>query len=180
MTFVSALEGVVGGLLLFFVPGYAVAKAVFPEWRVRGPQRARILLELATLSFVTSIGLVVLVGFAILHLSPGGFAASWSDPVLEIALASVAGLAFVVAVVRGAFARTPPAPPTKTELLGEEGAWEVSRKLETLARDERRLEHALRTSSKDSREYARITTELDSVRREREALRAKREEEYAT
>lgn len=180
MTFLSVVEGVVGGLLLFFVPGYAVAKSLFPEWRVRGPQGARRLLEIVTLSFVMSVGLTVVVGYAILNLAPGGFAAAWSDPLLETVLAAVALLAFVVAVVRGAFSRTPPAAPRRSEPLGEEGAWELSRELDRLAREERRLEHALRVSSQDPGEVKRIRAELDSVRSERDLLRVRREDEYAT
>ena len=109
MTLLGLAEGVAGGLLLFFLPGYAVTKALFPEWRVRGPEGGRRLLETVTLSFVTSVGLTVVVGFGILDLVPGGFAATWSDPVLEGALAAVALVGFVAAFFRGAFARTPPA-----------------------------------------------------------------------
>jgi len=179
MTAVSIAESLAGGLLLFFVPGYAVTKALFPEWRVRGPDGARRLVEVVTLSFVTSIGLTVVVGFGILSLAPGGFAAAWSDPVLEAALAAVTVLALAAAVARGAFARKPPAAPSFPPASGEEGAWELSRELERLGKDERRLEHALRVSSNDPAETTRLTAELESVRAEREAVRRRREEEYA-
>jgi len=180
MTLLGVLEGLVGALLLFFVPGYAVAKALFPEWRVRGPQGGRRLLEIVTLSFVMSVGLTVVVGFGILDLVPGGFAAAWSDPVLEAVLAAITVVALVAAFFRGAFARTPPTGPSVPEGKGEEGAWELSRELERLGRDERRLQHALRVSSANPAESARLTAELDSVRAERDALRRKREEEYVT
>ncbi len=180
MTLLGLAEGVAGGLLLFFLPGYAVTKALFPEWRVRGPEGGRRLLETVTLSFVTSIGLTVVVGFGILDLVPGGFAAAWSDPVLEATLAAVALVGFVAAFFRGAFARTPPATPATVGAAGEEGAWELSRELERLGRDERRLEHALRVSAQSPAEVTRLTTELQSVRAERDALRRKREDEYAT
>ncbi|MFI5413162.1 MAG: DUF1616 domain-containing protein [Candidatus Lutacidiplasmatales archaeon] len=180
MTSLGIAEGVVGALLLFFVPGYAVAKALFPEWRVRGRRGTRQLLELLTLSFVTSIGLTVVIGYGILNLAPGGFAASWSDPLLEAVLAGVAVVGFVTAFARGAFARNPPAAAGDASEPGGEGAWELSRELERLGRDERRLQHALRVSAPDPGAMARLTTELDSVREERDALRRKREEEYAT
>lgn len=180
MTIAGVGEGAVGALLLFFVPGYAVTKAVFPEWRIGGPEGNRRLLEIATLSFVTSVGLTVLVGFGLLDLAPGGFSAAWSDPVLEAALASIALVAFVVAAARGAFARVPPAARPPEETGGEEGAWEVSRELERLGRDERRLQHALRVASQSPADTARLTAELESVRAERDALRRKREEEYAS
>jgi hypothetical protein len=177
MSVVSLAEAVVGGLLLFFVPGYAVTKALFPEWRVRGPEGARRLLETMTLSFVASIGLTVLVGFGILDLAPGGFSAAWSDPILEGALALVAGVAFIASVVRGAWSREPPRAPTPSP---EEGAWELSRELERLGRDERRLQHALRVARGSTAEEARLSAELESVKAERDALRRKREEEYAS
>jgi len=180
MTVVGVTEGIVGGLLLFFLPGYAVTKALFPEWRVRGREGGRRLVEVVTLSFVTSVGLTVLVGYGILSLNPGGFAAAWSDPVLEGFLALVAAAAFAVAVGRGAFARIPPRARPTAEPAGEEGAWEVSRELERLGREERHLEHALRVSSQGPAELARLRTELDNVRAERDALRRKREGEYAT
>jgi len=180
MTIVSVAEGLAGGLLLFFVPGYAVTKALFPEWRVRGPEGGRRFLEIVTLSFVTSVGLTVVVGFGVLDLAPGGFAATWSDPVLEGALAAVALVALVAAFFRGAFARTPPRASRATETSREEGAWELSRELERLGRDERRLQHALRVASGSPTETGRLTAELDSVRAEREALRRKREDEYAS
>jgi uncharacterized membrane protein len=180
MTLLTIAEGVAGGLILFFVPGYAIAKALFPEWRVRGPEGGRRLLEIVTLSFVTSIGLTVVVGFGILDLVPGGFAAAWSDPVLEGALAAVALVGFVAAFFRGAFARTPPASPPTAMEAGEEGAWELSRELERLGRDERRLQHALRVYAQNPTEVARLTAELESVKAERDTLRRKREDEYAT
>jgi uncharacterized membrane protein len=180
MTLLSVAQGIAGGLLLFLVPGYALTKAVFPEWRVRGPEASRRLVEIVTLSFVTSIGLTVVVGYGILDLAPGGFAAAWSDPVLEVVLASVALLALVVALFRGAFARNPPAAAPVSAGGGEEGAWELSRELDRLARDERRLQHDLRVSSHNPAETSRLTAELESVRAERNALSRKREEEYGT
>ena len=180
MTAIGGIEAVLGGLLLFFVPGYAVTKAVFPEWRVRGPDGARRLVEVVTLSFVTSIGLTVLVGYGLLSLAPGGFAAAWSDPVLEAVLAAVALVAAVVAVLRGAFARTPPAPRPTEGGAGEEGAWELSRELERLGRDERRIQHALRTAARSPTEVDRLTKELEDVRAQREALRRAREDQYGT
>jgi len=180
MTPLGIAEGGVGALLLFFVPGYAVAKALFPEWRVRGRRGARQLLELLTLSFVTSIGLTVVIGYGILNLAPGGFAASWSDPLLEAVLVAVAVVGFVAAFARGAFARNPPAAAGDANEAGGDGAWELSRELERLGRDERRLQHALRVSVSDPGAMARLTTQLDSVREERDALRRKREEEYAS
>jgi len=180
MTIVSLGAAVVGGLLLFFLPGYALTRSLFPEWRLRGPDGPRHALETVTLAFVTSVGLTVLVGFGILDLAPGGFSAAWSDPLLEGCLAAVAAVAFVVALLRGAWSRVPlpervPSPPN-----GEEGAWEISRELERLDGEERRLRHALRVAPASSSESARFAAELELVRTEREELRRKREEEYVS
>jgi len=102
MDALDLLEAIVGGLLLFVVPGFAVARALFPEWRFRGPDGTLRALETATLSFVLSVALTVLVGSLLLGLAPGGFAAAWSDPVLEVALAAVALVAVAAGVLRGA------------------------------------------------------------------------------
>jgi len=179
MTVGGVAEAIAGGLLLFFVPGYAVTKAAFPEWRVRAADGGRRLLEVVTLSFVTSIGLTVVVGFGLLDLAPGGFAAAWTDPVLEASLAAVALVAFVAAYVRGGFSATPPKASRPSEGSGEEGAWEISRELERLGRDERRVRHELRAGSKSPSESAQLRAELDAIESERDALRRQREEEYA-
>jgi len=180
MTLVAGAEGVAGGLLLFFLPGYAITKALFPEWRVRGTEGYRRLLEIVTLSFVTSTGLTVVVGFGLLSLAPGGFAAVWSDPLLEGVLVALTGLALVVAFFRGAFARVPPTARPQPEGADKEGAWELSRELERLARDERRLEHELRVASPNPAATARLTAELEALRAERDTVRRQREEEYAS
>jgi uncharacterized membrane protein len=170
-------EAIVGLLLVFFVPGYCLTKATFPEWRVRGPDGLRRLLEIGTLAFVLSLVLTVLVGALLLAVSPAGFQAYWSDPVLEAGLAAIAAVGFAIAWTRGAFARTPPAPHPLEPSGGEEGAWELSRELDRLARDERRLVHQLR-SSPDS-ETPRLKAELERVRAESTELRNRREVEYA-
>jgi hypothetical protein len=173
-------EALLGGALLFFVPGYALTKALFPEWRVRGPGGTRRLLEIVTLSFVTSIGMTIVVGYGLLDLAPGGFGAGWSDPTLESILAGVSVVGIAVALVRGGFSRTPPPAKTPEVGPGEEGAWELYRQLERLGRDERRLEHALRKAAGNPEEVARLTRELDAVRSERTSLSRGREEEYAS
>jgi len=178
MTFAGAGEGVAGALLLFFVPGYAVAKALFPEWRVRGPGGTRRLVEIVTLSFVTSIGLTVVVGYGLLDLAPGGFSATWSDPSLEVALVAVTLVGLLAAILRGGFSRTPPPARVPPSDDGETGAWELSRDLERLGREERRLEHELRVSSGGEGETQRLRAELEAVRSERETVRREREGQY--
>jgi uncharacterized membrane protein len=177
----NAPEVVAGGLLVFFVPGYALAKATFPEWRVRGREALLRLLELVTLGFVLSVVLTVLVGYALLAAAPGGFQAYWTDPLLEAVLAGIAVVAFLVGWLRGAYAREPPEAAAADEVdTGDAGAWELSRELDRLAREERRIRHELRVTGKDSPEARRLAGELDRVGAERAALQQRREAEYAS
>jgi hypothetical protein len=175
----NLLEIIAGTLLVFFVPGYTITRALFPEWRLRGPNAYLRLLETVALALVTSVVLTVLVGYLLLAAAPGGFQAYWSDPVLEVSLAGVALVGFVAGWVRGAYRREPPPSPTFADESGEEGAWELTRELERLGREERRLNHALRTS-KDAGDEGRLRDELAQVRAERDQLRERREAEYAS
>ncbi len=144
MTVVDLFEVLAGGALLFFVPGYAVTRAVFPEWRLSGPLALRRTVETVVLAFVLSVVLTVLVGYVLLSVAPGGFRATWSDPLLEAGLAAVALVAAAVAALEGAFSRTPP-PSRRPEVeAGERGAWEITVELEKLHAEERRLLRALR------------------------------------
>jgi len=175
----NAAEIAAGLLLLFFVPGYTLTKATFPEWRVRGPVATLRLLEIATLSFVTSLVLAVLVGYFLLVAGPTGFQAYWSDPVLEAILAGIAAVAFGVGWYRGAYRRTPPvgAPP---EPVGDLGGWEVVEELDRLRRDERRVRHDLRRAGTNSADSARLHSELERIQSESAQLRSRREGDYGT
>jgi hypothetical protein len=175
----AAWEVAVGLPLLFFVPGYTFAKALFPEWRVRGPLRWRRLLEIATLGFVLSVVLTVLVGGLLLAASPGGFQASWSDPQVEAILGGVALVGFVAGWVRGAYAREPPTVGGPEEEPGGEGAWELRARLDELAREERRLRHQLRAGGVSGTERSTLEGEIDRLRVEQESLGRAREGEYA-
>jgi hypothetical protein len=177
MSVAVGFEAAAGILLVFFVPGYAVTKALFPEWRVRGPLAVRRGIEIGTLSFVLSLVLTVLAGYVLLVAAPAGFQAYWSSPVLEAVLFGIALAAFVAAYARGAFARQPPAPRPLEPSGGEEGAWQLTRQLDELGRQERRLEHQIRVA--DPADGPRLRGELDSVRAQSAALRASREAEYA-
>lgn len=172
----EVFEAVAGILLVFLVPGYALTRAIFPEWRIEGFAATRRLLEMLTLSFVLSVVLTVLVGYLLLAAAPGGFQAYWNAPVLEAILAAVTLVGLVVAVVRGAFARTPPIPSLDPS-GGEEGAWELMRRLDQLGREERRLQHALRAQGGSESAYLR--SQLEEIRAESAKLRRAREAEYA-
>jgi Protein of unknown function (DUF1616) len=175
----AAWEVAVGLPLLFFVPGYTVTKALFPEWRVRGTLRWRRLLEITTLGFVLSVVLTVLVGGLLLAASPSGFQASWSDPEVEAILGGIALVGFVGGWVRGAYSREPPTAPVPEEEPGGEGAWELRARLDELAREERRLRHQLRTGGVSGTERSTLEGEIDRLRAEQESLARAREAEYA-
>lgn len=179
MGFASYPEVLVGLLLVFFVPGYALTKATFPEWRLRGREAYRRLVETFTLSFVISIVLTVLVGYALLAAAPGGFQAYWTAPVLEAVLAGIAAVGFAVGWFRGAYRREPP-PALPVDAGDERDPWEISRELERIGREERRLAHELRTHANDPAESARLRERASRLQEERAELQERREAEYAT
>ncbi len=178
----DVLSVAVGVLLVFFLPGFVVTRALWPERRLlRGTGAARALLETVTLSLVLSVVLTVLVGYLLVEISPGGFEAFWRDPVLEVVLGGITLVAFGAGLLQGAYFRRPvTSAPTVAE-VGEEGAWELDRRLERLRQRERRLERALaRASDSSSDGSVRLRGELDEVRAEAEAVRRRREGQYAS
>lgn len=180
MSFASVPESIAGFLLVFFVPGYAVTKATFPEWRIRGSSALRRLVEVTTASFVLSIVLTVVVGYLLLTTGPSGFQASWSDPLLETCLAAVALVAFAVGWMRGAYRREPPEAPQGLETYAsEEGAWELSRQLDRLQREEQRVLRELGVSERNAADRTALTARLEELRAERAELGRKRETDYA-
>src|SRR5690349_781148 len=132
MDVVAGLQSVLGFLLVFFVPGFLVTKATFPEWRARGSDRLLRLIEYFSLGLVLSVALTILVGFGLLNLSPSRFQANWSDPVLEAILAGISVVAFGVGVLRRAWSPDPPAGPVLEEAPGTGGEWELLRAVERL------------------------------------------------
>jgi hypothetical protein len=178
MAWLSALQAVGGGLLLFVVPGLAVARALFPEWTFRGPGGPRRALETATLAFVLSVALTVLVGAILLGVAPGGFSAAWGDPLLEAALAGIAAIAFVAGVLEGAYSRRPTRSRLSEAGPGEEGAWELTRELDRLRREESRLERRIAATAADAEGSAGLRAELAALRDRRSSLERGREEQY--
>ena len=176
----SIPEAVAGVLLVFFLPGYALTRATFPEWRLRGPEALLRALETCTLAFVLSIVLTVLAGYALLAAAPGGFQAYWTDPLLEAVLAAIAVVGFAAGWYRGAYRRETPGAPVPPSGDGEEGAWELTRELDRLGREERRLNHLLRTRDGTPSDATRWKEELEQVRARRLELQRAREAEYAT
>ena len=177
---VNLVESIAAFLLVFLLPGYALTRATFPEWRIRGDDAALRATETAALSLVLSVSTTILVGFGLLNLAPGGFAASWSNPTLEISLGAITAVALVVAGMRGAFDRVAPPPPPIEPSPGSDDGWELMREIESLARQERRLVHRLRSVGTGSAEARVIENDLEAVREESLRLRRAREEEYAS
>ncbi len=174
----SVPEAVLGGLLLFVLPGYAVTKALFPEWRIRGEEALLRAVEVGALSLVGSVALTILVGFALGALPGNLFLVQWSDPLLEGILAGIAGVAGAVAVARGAFSRTPPVGPDLAPEPGTDDPARLVRELQTLTREERRLRHALRTERPEGGERSRLEADLADVQRRVEEIKRRREADY--
>jgi hypothetical protein len=175
----SPPEVVAGVLLVFALPGYAITKATFPEWRLRGPEALLRAVEVGTLSLVLSVTVTILVGFVLGSLPGSFFQAGWSDPLLEAVLAAVTAVGLVIGVLRGGFSRVPPAGPVPEPTPGEQDPMTLVRTLEETQRQARRLQHALRQLKPDDPERTRLETELADVQRRSQELRASREAEYA-
>lgn len=179
MSALAGVETAVGVLLIFFLPGYALTRAVFPEWRIRGdPDAGLRAVETATLSFVLSVALTVLLGYGLLVIAPGGFQAYWSSPVLEALLGAVTAGGLIVAYYRGAFSRTPPPAAVSPADAEETDTWELLSRLDQLGREERRLAHAIRRAP-DASTLTQLNAELARVRSERQDLETRREALYA-
>ena len=174
---VAPVEALLGVLLVFVLPGFALSRALFPEWRFRGPAGLLRAVETGAMSLVLSAAVTILGGFVLLN-TPAGFSATWSDPTLEGVLAGITVLGLAVAAYRGAFARVAPTARPLEPLSGEEGGAEALARAEELAREERRLRHALRVAPDDA-SAARLKDDLGRVRAEVQRLGTAREEEYA-
>lgn len=175
---VSPVEAVLGVLLIFVLPGFAMARALFPEWRFRGPEGLLHATETAALSLVGSVSATILGGFVLLN-TPTGFQAGWGNPLLEGFLAAVTIVGLVAAGFRGAFSRVPPPAPPLEPSGGEEGAWELIREMDRMAREERRLLHAIRVAPATGPDRRKLEEELEGLRLHREELERARSEEYA-
>lgn len=169
-------EAIAGGALLYVVPGFAVAKALWPDRRIAGPNGVGWALELAALSFVLSVVFTITVGYVLLGAAPSGFAAGWSDPILEEALTGLALVAGVAGLLEGAYARTPPLPRATEDEPGGLGAWELSRALDRLARERAALETEQRRTAGAPREE--LGRRIERIAEEETALRRRREAEY--
>ncbi len=180
MDVTTGFLAVLGGLLVFLLPGYTLTKALFPDWRIRGPDAGLRAVEIVALSLVTSVALTVVVGFALLVLPGAGFAASWNDPMLEGVLAGIATLGLGVGVVRGAYGREPPPSPAPEPSPGSDDGWALVGRLEAIDRERRRLLHELRRGGLTGPEADRRRKSLEALDREADEVRRRREGEYGS
>ena len=167
-----------GLLLVFFLPGFGLTRALFPERRVFRPLSFRGLLEQLASSLVLSVAVTIVVGFAWLGTSPG-VQAGWSTPYVEATLAAITAAAFAVAIARGSFSRDPPLARALEPDGSPVDPMEIVAKLDRLAREERRLAHKLRIAGGSSAESEPIQRALAANRAEASQLRSEREAEYA-
>jgi hypothetical protein len=175
---VNLAEAIAGFLLIFFLPGYALSRAVFPDWRLRGERAIERGVELVTLSFVTSIVLTILTGFVLLQ-GPTGFQADWSHPLLEVGLGTIAAGGFVIGALRGAYRREPPAAVALEPAPGADGAWELLRRFEANERERRRVVHELRRAPPGSAKAAELEERRRALEVKSAEMRRAREAEYA-
>lgn len=172
----------VGSLaLFFFVPGYLMVKALWPEKRWRGPDRSAVALEMVTGGFVASLGIFLLVGFALGN--TGNFWASSSDPVLQEVLVAFALLFLGLGWFRGAFARDPPPVPrfVEPEGPGEEPVEPVVERFRRMMREEAKLEREIRQRRRagaPAGEIEALQAELKSLRESRRKAEREREASY--
>lgn len=173
----DALAAVAGALLVFVVPGLALNRALFPDWRFRGPSGTARVVETGVMSLFGSVALTVVVGSA-LAAGPGlTFQASWRDPELEAVLGVLSAALFAVAALRGAFRRDPPVPPATETAPAEFDGWSRLREFSAV---EERLRAARRAfiGAPSSEEQDRWRAEVRRLEGEREELRRRREVEF--
>ena len=87
---------------------------------------------------------------------------------------------FVAGWFRGAYRREPPVPDRPAVLdAGDEGAWELTRELDRLRREERRVQHRLRTGATEGSARAESERQLETLREQLAELQQQREAAYA-
>lgn len=169
----------VGLMLIFFLPGFAVTRALFPERRVFRPPSGKVLVEQLTSSVILSVAITILAGYVWLGTSVG-FQVTWAQPRVEESLAAISGVGLAVAAARGSFARRTPQGPDLPPEAGHSDPMALIRQLDELARRRRSLQHQRRIAGGDSPDSASIDEAIRRIDDEDRALRAQREEEYAS
>lgn len=174
----DTLEAILGGFLILAAPGLAWSRALFPEWRIAGPQAYLRAVETASMAVVVSLSLTIVVGFGLTFNTNGSFPASWSDPLLEAILAAIAVVGAVLAWARGGFSRVPPPAPALEPAPGADSPEELLRDLARLQAESRRLRHALRRGGISENQAASVRGQLAETDRSIEELKSRREEAF--
>jgi hypothetical protein len=168
--------------LFFFVPGYLLVKALWPEKRWKGPEAPITALEMVTGGFLASLGLFLVIGFALGN--TGVFQAGPSDPLLEEILLGLSVLFLVVGWVVGAYRKEAPAAPSFVEPPGpgEEDLGPVLDQFQRWNREERDLRreiHRLRREGGSADALKQKQEELDGLRASRRQAEADRQRSLA-
>jgi membrane protein implicated in regulation of membrane protease activity len=177
----SPLFSVVALLLFFFVPGFLLMKALWPEWRFRGVKGLERGLTLVAGGVVLSVALTIIIGFYLGN--TGLFQAGQGNPLLEEILAAISVVCLIAGWWRGAYSAKAPPESRLTEppLYGEDDADSFGSTMEQIARDQRRIRHELRIAKRDDpREAERLQGELDSLASRQRAMEREREEHLST
>ncbi|HEV2519661.1 MAG TPA: DUF1616 domain-containing protein [Thermoplasmata archaeon] len=172
-------QAAVGLMLIYFLPGFAVTRALFPERRVFRPTSAKVLVEQLTSSVILSVAITILAGYVWLGTSVG-VQVTWAQPRVEESLAVISGVTLAVAAARGSFARRAPKGPDLAPESGHSDPMAIIRQLDELGRRRRSLEHQRRVTGADSPDSVSIDEAIRQIDDEDRALRAQREAEYAS
>lgn len=177
-TFVDVPFALVALLLYFFVPGYLLVKALWPEKRWKGPKAEITAVEMVTAGFLSSLGLLLVIGFVLGN--SNAFQASAADPLLEEILAALSLVFLALGWFRGAYAREPPQVPSFVEPVspGEEDLASTFGRLESLLRDEREAQRSLRQARREkapSEDLRALEARVEEVRAKRRRAQQERE-----
>jgi hypothetical protein len=173
----DVLFEVLAAALFFFVPGFFLLRALFPEWRMRGEGGREHALVLFTGGIVLSVVLTILIGFYLGNV--GLFQAGMSDPLLEEILGGLSLIFLVVGIARGAFAPVPPPPSRFVEvtLPGEDDGAEFLAELAEMGARERRLRHEIRKARREgSRDLPTLESQLSELLARRGELERSRDQ----
>lgn len=177
-TLLDVLFALVALWLYFFVPGYLLVKALWPEKRWKGPKAEMTAVEMVTAGFVSSLGLLLVIGFVLGNTN--AFQASEADPLLEEVLAALSLAFLALGWFRGAYAREPPPAPSFVEPVsaGEEDLAPTFSRFESLLREEREAQRSLRQARREkapSDEVRALEARVEEVRAKRRRAQQERE-----
>jgi hypothetical protein len=171
----SPLFATLALVLFFFLPGYLLMKALWPEWRIRGKAAVERGVTMVTGAVVSSTAMTILVGFVLGNTA--SFQAGPDNPLLEAVLLVLSVAFFLVGLWRGAYSKWPLPSPSYAEhaLKGEDDTEAFVEEIEAIVREELRLKAEIKHAKRENPEKAeRLKEELDAhVSRRRELEKAR-------